>query len=108
MIASLELEAIAPDGRRFPLTIGVGTPYLDDELMTWRCPVEVRPLHQKLIDQTGSDSLQALCLAMRLSKTLLEDFVARGGKLLMDGEVFRFEPYFGAWMETGASAPPKV
>ncbi len=59
----------------------------------WSCPVSVRPLHDQLSDQHGGDSLQALCLAIRLALDLLKDFRAKGGVLLIDGEDFPIEAY---------------
>jgi hypothetical protein len=43
-------------------------------------------LHERLRDQHGGESFQAMFLAMRLALTLLRGFVETGGTLLMAGE----------------------
>ena len=44
----------------------------------------------------GGSSLQALCLALALAKTLLDDFVEKGGQLTYDtGESFDLNAVFG-------------
>lgn len=93
-IASLSLDAVDPDGLSFRLTVEIGMPYLHEEYEAWACAVSVRPLYKKLNDQVGEDSFQALCLCIRLVQTLLEDFVSKGGRLLVQGAPFPFEAYF--------------
>jgi hypothetical protein len=71
------------EGESFEICVEIGVPYPwhggDDE---WACPVKINPLHPNLRDVHGSSSLQALCLALRLTKSLLDDFVEKGGKLI--------------------------
>jgi hypothetical protein len=74
------------DGKEpFPINIEIGMPYEvgEDE---WACPVSVQPLYGRLHDAHGSDSFQALFLAMRLALSLLKGFTDDGGELLMHGD----------------------
>jgi hypothetical protein len=45
------------------------------------CPVAIRGMYDNLADIHGEDSLQALCLAASLVRTLIAGFVSDGGKL---------------------------
>ena len=86
-VASVELIAIDVLGKRFPLRVSIGTPYLSkDDVATWFCPVSINPLYEHLPDIAGVDALQALCLAIHLAFDLLRSFVAKGGRLTYDGE----------------------
>jgi hypothetical protein len=71
------------EGDAFEIHVEIGVPYpwhgSDDE---WACPVKIDPLYPNLRDIHGGSSLQALCLALRLTKSLLDDFVEKGGKLI--------------------------
>jgi hypothetical protein len=82
-LATFECIAIEKDGRRFPLKVSIGRPYLSGkEPETWSCPVRVDPLFTHLRDIAGGDSFQALCLASRMAVELLDGFVKGGGKLI--------------------------
>ena len=39
-------------------------------------------LHERLADMAGEDSLQALCMAVSVLRSLLEDVTAKGGHVL--------------------------
>jgi hypothetical protein len=92
-IADLELDANDKDGRSFVLRIRIGTPYqLDQE--TWACPLVLDPLFPENRYIMGADSLQSLCLALRMANTLLSGFLMDGGNLQMDGEAFPMDAYF--------------
>ena len=92
------------------MEIGLPYPLGENE---WACPVAVRPLYERLRDQHGGDSFQAMFLAMRLALTLLKDFTDKGGLLLMNGEeteamgggAFPFEAYT---VDFGPIIPPGV
>lgn len=79
-VAHRTLLAIDKDGREFTLTLGIGQPYeiSHDE---WACPVAMSGLQERLRDQHGVDSWQALQLAYQLIAQLLGYFIADGGKL---------------------------
>ena len=95
-IASAELVGQDPDGRRFPIRIVIGTPYLSGtEPETWACPVRVEPLYTHLRDIAGGDSFQALCLANRTAVALLRGFVDKGRRLMHDDNTeFTLDSYF--------------
>jgi hypothetical protein len=108
-IASLDLLAVHSDGTRTPVALRAGAP---EQLSAdeWRCAVRLDGLHDHLLPMHGSDSLQALCLALRLAATLLRDFVAGGGRLLDDEDSadtdeadWPLDAYFG-WL--GAARAP--
>lgn len=79
-IAEVKLFCIHPSGRKGTITIKVGLPY---QVCTEdvACRVAIIGLYDHLADMRGVDTLQALCLALRLARTLLQDFEARGGQL---------------------------
>ena len=84
-------------GERFDVHIEVGVPYQwGDDPNEWACPVSMRPLHSELRDIHGGSSLQALCLALSLAKSLLEGFLQSGGQLTYEtGENFAIDAVFG-------------
>ncbi|WP_266183195.1 hypothetical protein [Dyella humicola] len=71
-----------PNGDLFEIRIEIGAPYSwqgdEDE---WACPVKLHPLYPNLRDIHGGSSLQALCLAISLAKSLLDAFLEKGGEL---------------------------
>jgi hypothetical protein len=79
-IATLDLLAVHADGTRTPVALRIGAP---EQVAAgeWRCAIRLDGLHDHLRPMHGADSVQALCLALRLAATLLRDFVARGGRL---------------------------
>ena len=102
-IATLDLLAVHADGTRTPVALRVGAP---EQLSVdeWQCAVRLDGLHDHLRPMHGADSVQALCLALRLAATLLRDFVARGGRLLAgegradaDAADWPLDAYFG-WL----------
>lgn len=83
-----------PGEEPFQITIEIGTPYRRDiDVESWACPVSVSPLYKKLADMQGVDSLQALCEAIALARSLLEGFREEGGALSYDGESDSFRFY---------------
>jgi hypothetical protein len=83
IIARETFTGHSSEGEAFEVCVEIGVPYpwqgSDDE---WACPVKINPLYPSLRDVHGGSSLQALCLALRLTKSLLDDFVEKGGKLI--------------------------
>jgi hypothetical protein len=52
----------------------------------WACPVEILGFEPRYADAHGGTSLQALCLAIMLVRSRLEDFILKGGRILdVDG-----------------------
>jgi|TARA_R110002051_G_scaffold111645_1_gene184244 hypothetical protein len=94
-IAELTLDAIRADGEAFDLHISVGAPFASERFDGWECSLTLRPLFEAPLDVAGEDSLQALALALRTARDLLEDFTDKGGRLLIDGEVFPINAWFG-------------
>jgi hypothetical protein len=95
-IANCCLLLVNSDHTERALTVRIGRPYeLGDH--EWACPVETDGLHGRHPDIHGTDSLQSLCLAASLVRRLLQDFVARGGKVLHpeDRTVVNLSTVFG-------------
>lgn len=86
---------VTPGGERIEVVVAIGHPYPTSE-GNWACPVEVDGLHGDLAEIHGIDSLQALCLAIRLVGERLAAFVADGGRILHSstGESVALESYF--------------
>ena len=84
LVGSWALIGIGHDGSEQPFLVGVGTP-LRQPTGEWACPTlwhdihEPRPIY-------GGDSLQALCLGLSFIRRRLEDFLAKGGRLLLPDE----------------------
>lgn len=79
-IATRTVLAVDQNGREFNLALGIGQPYeiSPDE---WACPLCMGGLHERLADQHGVDSWQALQLAHQLIAQLLGYFVQDGGHI---------------------------
>jgi hypothetical protein len=97
--ATLSLLGRASEAEEeFAIELSIGVPYPRAN-GSWACPVELSGLHERLPDMVGNDSLQALCLAIRLSGRLLTAFVERGGRLRERGDepddTFSLDHYFG-------------
>jgi len=59
IIANEVIWGHRPGEDAFQIHIEIGTPYqVGDEPQEWACPVEVRPLYERLRDSHGSSSLQ--------------------------------------------------
>src|SRR4051794_24140849 len=81
IVASRNLVGVHPSKGEVALRVVIGLPN-QIETDEWACPVAVEGLYEKLRDQHGADSFQALMLAQNLARTLLSDFVEKGGRLL--------------------------
>jgi hypothetical protein len=92
VIASTSLTALPRKGEAFALQIEVHQPYMDDDGV-WRCAATMRPLRTRLVHAAGGDSYQSLCLATGLIRSLLEQFEAEGGTLLIDGTPWPLNAY---------------
>jgi len=96
-IANITIRAVGADGETFPLDIAVGLPFVSERHGTWVCPLTLHPLWSKPNEVAGEDSLQALCLALRVARSMLDSFCEDGGQLLFnDGTPFALDTYFGA------------
>lgn len=95
-IASLSLDAVRANGEKFVLELAIGAPFISERHQTWACPVTLRPIFSEPQEVAAADSLQALSLALRVARSLLEDFTDKGGKLLLDGEDFPIDAWLGS------------
>jgi hypothetical protein len=77
----VEFDLQPSNGARQRVAVRIGKPYSLSP-REWACPVEIRGLEPRYPDIRGVDSLQALCLAISLVRTRLEDFIRDGGKIL--------------------------
>jgi hypothetical protein len=80
IIASRKVKAVDSKGKAFNLEIVIGLPFQvsQDE---WTCPVSLEGLYKHRGPIFGVDSLQALMLAIKFVKDLLEDFFEKGGNI---------------------------
>ena len=94
-LASRTITAIAGDGRKFPITLRIGTPYEVSE-GEWACPAAIDGLQERLHDIHGIDAWQTLQLVQSLQAQLLGYFVEDGGKLFWaeSGEMVKFADLF--------------
>jgi hypothetical protein len=74
------VDCVSPTGERHSVTVEIGRPYKTDG--PWACPVTIRGLYDRLPDVCGEDSLQALCLAASLVRSLLTGVIENGGRLM--------------------------
>jgi hypothetical protein len=84
-IATASFVIARADGNRTPIVVTVGRPYVVDEAES-RCPILITGLDGQNADIAGSDSLQALGLALSFIRRRLEHQVEQGSKLLYEGE----------------------
>ena len=81
-IATRDLTGIDSSGREFLIKLGIGAPYPIDG-GDWACPMAIEGLHSLRRDGiVGVDAFQALMLAQRLAKQLLESHIQKGGQIL--------------------------
>jgi hypothetical protein len=84
-IIETKFVAVRAGGERIELTVSVGRPYpCKDDPESWACPVAILPDYSHLRDIVGGDSLQALCLGIRMILDLLDGYRQDGGRLLLD------------------------
>ena len=66
------------DGSERAVKARVGRPYQDGSEV-WACPVELVGFEHRYPDIRGSDSMQALELALSVVWSRLQDFIEKGG-----------------------------
>src|SRR5689334_12822526 len=79
VLAQRKLVGRSANGEQFDIEIQIGTPFRDGE--DWACPVSMTPLYDRLANIYGVDSFQAVSLALRLVRRLLDNFREKGGTL---------------------------
>ena len=84
------------NGEQRPVRLRLGKPYFTPDCH-WACPIELSGFEPRYPDVRGADSMQALCLAISLVRKRLEDFLEKGGEvLLMDGSECPREALWGS------------
>ncbi len=76
-LATADFLLTRPGGQAAHVTVMIGRPYLASELEA-RCPVELRGFESQYPDISGSNTLQALCLALIIVRRRLEDALDKG------------------------------
>lgn len=80
-VALAEFDLQPSGGTKKRVAVRIGKPYCISA-QEWACPVELRGHEPRYPDIRGGDPLQALCLALSLIRSRLEDFMSKGGKVL--------------------------
>jgi hypothetical protein len=80
-MATRRFIGVDPTGSERLISMRIGRPYKisDDE---WACPAATDGLVGRHPDVHGGDALQALCLGISLVRSVVEDFLEKGGRLL--------------------------
>ena len=91
------IDCLAPTGERFTFYVEIGRPYKTSD-GPWACPVKIRGMYDNLADIRGEDSLQTLCLAASLVRSLLTGIIENGGQLLHPNtnDPYELNPTFGS------------
>ena len=101
-IAQIKLIRVIPAGNRLPVQIQIGKPH--KKATGWECPTSVEGLglQNSTPALRGENSLQSLCLALKLVGKLLDDCIGSGDRFFYeheDGDTndhnFEFDSYFG-------------
>jgi hypothetical protein len=93
-IAKIDLVRVRPSGERITLTVEIGQPYQSPEGV-WQTPVALHGLDGRLSDICGEDSLQSLCVAVKMVHLRLASIIDAGDRLQdAEGGAFPFDAYF--------------
>jgi hypothetical protein len=94
-VATLQVVEVAADGSRILLRMELGQPRPDGR-GAWACRVSVDGYDHYAGDIYGEDSMQALCLGLRMVRLQLELALARGSRLVnADADTeFPWQAYF--------------
>ncbi|MBL6751598.1 MAG: hypothetical protein ISP90_13815 [Nevskia sp.] len=84
-IAVRDLVAESPDGTRFNVTLRIGAPRPGNH-NDWVCSIETEGMSPRLSDSHGTDSMQALLLAISSARSRLNRFAKDGGKFYWPGD----------------------
>ena len=103
-IATASFVIARADGGRTPVVVTVGRPYVVDEAEA-RCPITISGLDGPYADIGGSDTLQALGLALSFIRRRLEHQAEQGCRLLYEGETGEEEVEVDLQALFGASPP---
>ena len=84
-IAVRDLVAESPEGAHFNVTLRIGAPRPGSH-NDWVCSYEVEGMSSRLTDTHGTDSMQALLLAINSARGQLNRFAKEGGKFYWPGD----------------------
>src|SRR5215831_16365114 len=84
-VAYRELIAEPAAGTRVSIAVRIGIPQQQADSV-WACSASVEGLPHRPFDAHGTDSLQALLLAIKNVREYLERYVEDGGKLYWPGD----------------------
>jgi hypothetical protein len=82
VVAAAEFILQRADGDRRQVQICIGAPYAVSAA-EWACPAEIVRYEPRYPDVSGATSLQALCLAVGLVRSRVEDFMTKGGRVIV-------------------------
>ncbi|MEP6944493.1 MAG: DUF3658 domain-containing protein [Acidobacteriota bacterium] len=102
IIAEKAIYAIDNNGRGFDIGLQIGRPFKTEMPHgDWACPSALIGLHSRIRNMFGVDPLQALSIALKLTRSLLEVFVEDGGQLFSEpgGEPITVDEVFGVAAE---------
>jgi hypothetical protein len=80
-VAAQDFIFLGSDGDRREVKIRIGKPY-EVSAIEWACPSEILGYEPRYPDAHGGSSLQAICLAVLLLRSRVEDFMSKGGRVL--------------------------
>src|SRR5437016_2723987 len=93
-IAKTEVIRVRKSGERISTSVEIGQPHQTPDGV-WRTPVALHGLDGRLPDICGEDSLQSLCLAIKIVRSRLVAVVESGDRLVdAEGGDFPIESYF--------------
>jgi len=76
-----ELLLIRSDGSETLLTIRIGFPLKRGQ--GWVCPCEIDGLEPQYVDIHGEDSIQAICLALKVVRSRLSSVINAGNTICL-------------------------
>jgi len=91
VIASADFLFVTPDGDRREVTLRVAKPY-EVSSIEWACPSEIQGHEPRYSDAHGGSSLQALCLAIALVRSRVENFISKGGRVFGREDDLEWDP----------------
>jgi hypothetical protein len=90
-LATCTFDAVFPNGPRQRVHFRVGFPYRTEEPGEWACAVQLEGLGLDEPDCLGSDSMQALCLALCSAGRRMRDLQEAGVVFTERGEDIAFD-----------------
>jgi hypothetical protein len=92
------------NGNQLTIRLRIGKPHAAAE-GDWTCPVSIEGLRNHAADIHGIDSLQSLVLALGFARSVLADFLDKGGALFWPDEesagAMKIDEIFGRHVARG-------